>query len=477
MGMHDPVPESAGYENRRLHGMLPLFVCDPSSMTAMPNSVIPALVAAACEESRVFAIPRAGQTSPTPTINQGQSPSMFRDSPDTRENDSHRVKTMNQLRIPAAFMRGGTSKAIMFLERDLPRDRSLWDRIFMAALGSPDPNGRQLDGMGGGLSSLSKVCVIGPSTRPDADVDYTFGQVAIRGGSIDYSGNCGNMSSAVGPFAVDEGLVKSNGTEAVVHIHNTNTHKIIVSRFALDNGRAAVDGDFVLPGVAGTGAPVRLDFLDPGGAGTGKLLPTGNPLDQLEFPDRAIEASLIDAANPCVFVTAEAMGMSGTELPDELESNRDLLERLEAIRIAASRRMGIAKTPEEAARKPSIPKVAMVTIPKDSRTLSGEPLSADSADVTVRMISLEQPHRAVPLTGAMCLAVASRIEGSLVHRIARRPTGMDEPVRIAQPSGLTVVGASVRREGDSWHAEQATVYRTARRLMDGAVYVRASALA
>jgi 2-methylaconitate cis-trans-isomerase PrpF len=384
---------------------------------------------------------------------------------------------MKQVKIPAVFMRGGTSKAIMFRQDHLPGDRSLWDRIFAAALGSADPNGRQLDGMGGGLSSLSKVCVIGPSTRPDADVDYTFAQVAIRSGLVDYSGNCGNMSSAVGPFAVDEGLVRSNGAEALVRIHNTNTHKIIISHFTLEDGRAAVDGDFVLPGVAGTGAPIRLDFLDPGGAGTGRLLPTGNPLDQLELPDGWTEASLIDAANPCVFVTAETIGMSGTELPDELEANRALLARLEAIRIAASLRMGVAATPEEAARKPSIPKVAMVTASKNARTLSGERLPAESADVTVRMISLEQPHRAVPLTGAMCLAVASRIEGSVVHRVARRPAGMDEAVRIAQPSGLTVVGASVRREGDSWHAEQATVYRTARRLMEGAVYVRGSALA
>jgi len=383
---------------------------------------------------------------------------------------------VKQVRIPAVFMRGGTSKAVMFRQDDLPRDRSLWDRIFVAALGSPDPNGRQLDGMGGGLSSLSKVCVIGRSSRPDADVDYTFAQVAIRSASVDYSGNCGNMSSAVGPFAVDEGLVHSNGAEAVVRIHNTNTHKIIISRFAFDDGRAAVDGEFVLPGVIGTGAPIRLDFLDPGGAGTGKLLPTGNPFDQLELPDGRTGVSMVDAANPCVFVTAETMGMSGTELPDELDANPALLARLEALRIAASLRMGIAATPEEAVRKPSVPKIAMVTAPKDARTLSGERLSADSADVTIRMISLEQPHRAVPLTGAMCLAVASRIEGSVVHRVARPPARRDEPVRIAQPSGLTLVGASVRREGDSWHAEQATVYRTARRLMDGAVYVRASAL-
>jgi 2-methylaconitate isomerase len=383
---------------------------------------------------------------------------------------------MKQMRIPAAFMRGGTSKAVMFLDRDLPQDRVLWDRIFAAALGSPDPNGRQLDGMGGGLSSLSKVCIVGPSSEPNADVDYTFAQVEIKTGSVDYSGNCGNMSSAVGPFAVDEGLVIATSDEAVVRIHNTNTHKIIVSRFALDDGRAAVDGDFVLPGVAGTGATVRLDFLDPGGAGTGKLLPTGSPFDQIELPEGWIETSMIDAANPCVFVAADALGISGAELPGELEANHSLLARLESIRVAASLRMGIARTPEEAARKPSIPKVAMVAPPVEARTLSGALLSPDSADVTVRMISLGQPHRAVPLTGAMCLAVAARIEDSLVHHLARRPAAIDDPVRIAQPSGLTVVGAAVHHEGDSWHVEQTTVYRTARRLMDGAVYIRASAL-
>jgi 2-methylaconitate cis-trans-isomerase PrpF len=383
---------------------------------------------------------------------------------------------MKQLRIPAAFMRGGTSNAIMFLQRDLPPDRALRDRIFAAALGSPDPYGRQLDGMGGGLSSLSKVCIIGPSTRHDADVDYTFAQIELRSGTVDYSGNCGNMSSAVGPFALDEGLVKSTSPEAVVRIHNTNTHKIIVSRFTVDDGVAAVDGNFALPGVAGTGAAVRLDFLDPGGAGTGKLLPTGSPVDLIEMTDGCVEASMVDAANPCVFIRADAMGMTGTELPDELEADSALLARLEAIRIAASLRMAIAKTPEEAARKPSIPKVAMVTAPKDARTLSAEPLSADSTDVTARMISLGQPHRAVPLTGAMCLAVAARIEGTIVNRVARQPAAMEEQVRIAQPSGLTVVGASVRRERDSWRAQQASVYRTARRLMDGAVYIRASAL-
>jgi 2-methylaconitate cis-trans-isomerase PrpF len=384
---------------------------------------------------------------------------------------------MPQVAIRAVFMRGGTSKALIFRTEDLPSDRIQRDRIFLAALGSPDPNGRQLDGMGGGISSLSKVCIVGPPSHPEADVDYTFGQVSIAKATVDYTGNCGNMSSAIGPFAVDEGIVKVTGSQAVVRIHNTNTRKLIISRFAVADVSVAVEGDFVLPGVSGSGAPIRLDFLDPGGAGTGKLLPTGRVSDWLEVPGVGkLEASMVDAANPCVFVAAEALGMTGTEMPDELDRNRDLLNRLEAIRIAASIRMGIAASVEAAAATPSIPKVAIVSRPQAALTLSGESLSADDCAITIRMISIGQPHRAVPLTGAMCLAVASRLEGSIVHRLARCPASLDAPVRIAQPSGLTVVGAGVRRDNDGWVADRATVYRTARRLMDGVVYVPVSTL-
>jgi len=319
---------------------------------------------------------------------------------------------MKQIGLRAVFMRGGTSKAVMFRAADLPRDREQWAPIFLGVIGSPDANGRQLDGMGGGSSSLSKVCVIGAPTRSDADVDYTFAQVSVTGAAVDYSGNCGNMSSAVGPFAVDEGLVRAAGDAAVVRIHNTNTRKIIVSRFRMDGGLAAVDGDFVLPGVAGMGAPVRLEFLEPGGAGTGRLLPTGNVVDQLEVAGvgareaSMLEVSMIDAANPCVFVAAEALGMTGIEMPDALDANHELLNRLEAIRVAASLRMGIARTAAEATSRPSIPKIAMVTGPCEARTLAGDRVAADAADLTARMISIGQPHRAMPLTGAMCLAVA-----------------------------------------------------------------------
>jgi 2-methylaconitate cis-trans-isomerase PrpF len=379
---------------------------------------------------------------------------------------------MKQLKIPAVFMRGGTSNAIVLHERYLPRERALWDEVFLAAIGSPDPYGRQLDGMGGGISSLSKVCVVGPSSRADADIDYTFAQVQVKEAKVDYSGNCGNMSSAMGPFAVDEGLVKVSGNEALVRIHNTNTKKIIHACFALDNGLAAVDGELAIPGVAGTGAPVRLEFRDPGGASTGKLLPTGNVIDILDVPGVGrIRASLVDAANACCFLDAADLGLTGTEMPDTLDTSTELLDKLSKIRIAASIAMGIGKDPADAARKKVVPFIGFVSAPQDAQSLSGSPIKGDSVDLTGRMLSNGQPHRALPLTVSLCMAVAARIEGSLVHQLTR--AGSDD-IRIAMPSGILVVAATVKKENGAWHAEQGAFYRTQRRMFDGQVYVRAS---
>ena len=381
---------------------------------------------------------------------------------------------MKQIRIPAVFMRGGTSNAIVFHARDLPRDRALWDEIFLAAIGSPDPYGRQLDGMGGGISSLSKVCVVGPSSRPDADIDYTFAQIQVKEAKVDYSANCGNMSSAMGPFAVDEGILKASGKEALVRVHNTNTQKIIHARFALDDGLSAVDGDLAIPGVAGTGAPVRLEFRDPGGATTGKLLPTGRVSDVLDVPGHGqFKVSMVDAANACCFVHADELGITGTEMPEALDANTALLERLQAIRIAASVAMGIAATPEEARAKLVVPFIGFVSGPQNAVTLTGEKIDAADVDVTGRMISTGQPHRALPLTASLCMAVAARIEGSVVQASVR--SGDPEaPIRIAMPSGVLTVAASVRKDAETWVAEQGAFYRTQRRLFDGYVYVRAS---
>ena len=382
---------------------------------------------------------------------------------------------MKQLRLPAVFMRGGTSNAIVFKARDLPADRAAWDEIFLAAIGSPDPYGRQLDGMGGGVSSLSKVCVVGPPSRPDADIDYTFAQVQVKDAKVDYSGNCGNMSSAMGPFAVDEGIFKASGKEAVVRVHNTNTKKIIRARFALDDGLAAVDGELTIPGVSGTGAPVRLEFLEPGGATTGKLLPTGNVVDTLDVPGVGkIRASLVDAANACCFLNAADLGITGAELPDAIESNAALMDKLGRIRLAASVAMGIAGSLEAAKEKRVVPFVGFVSPPQDADSLSGVRIVGGDVDLTGRMLSNGQPHRALPLTVSLCMAVAARLEGSIVHAATRQATEADAPIRIAMPSGVLVVAANVFKKDGQWYAEQGAFYRTQRRLFDGYVYVRAS---
>jgi 2-methylaconitate cis-trans-isomerase PrpF len=380
---------------------------------------------------------------------------------------------MPQARLRASFMRGGTSKALMLHRADLPEDQADWAPIFLAAIGSPDTNGRQLDGMGGGVSSLSKVCVIGKPSRPDADVDYTFAQVSVTSPVVDYSANCGNMSSAIGSFALDEGLVPApSGREAVVRIHNTNTGKIIVSRFPVDDGMAATEGDLTLDGVAGSGAPIRLDFMDPGGARTGRLLPTGNAVDTLHVAGVGpVAMSMVDAANPCVFVAAATLGLTGTELPDALDRQKDVLARLEAIRCHASVAMGLAASLSEAAGVLGVPMVAVIAAPIDAPTLSGRTLRAGETDILVRMISIGQPHRAVPLTGALCLAAACRVPGSIPFTILAI-MGRNGPLRIGHPSGVVLVDAETDPEADGVHVRHATVYRTARRLFTGEVLYR-----
>jgi len=382
---------------------------------------------------------------------------------------------MKQLKLPAVFMRGGTSNAVVFNQNDLPQDRALWDQVFLAAIGSPDPNGRQLDGMGGGVSSLSKVCVVGPPTRPDADIDYTFAQVQVKEAKVDYTANCGNMSSAMGPFAVDEGIVKVSGREALVRIHNTNTKKIIHALFSLDDGLAAVDGDLAIPGVSGTGSPVKLEFRDPGGATTGKLLPTGNVVDTLDVPGVGkIRVSMVDAANATVWVNAKDIGLTGIELPEPLEANAAAMQKLSAIRIAASVAMGIAPNVEEAAKRKSVPFIGFVSAPQDAKLLSGETIKADEIDLTGRVISNGQPHRALPLTVSLCMAVASRLEGSVVSEVLRKGPNAEAPIRIGMPSGILTVAATVGQKDGAWHAEQGAFYRTQRRMFEGQVLVRAS---
>jgi len=374
-------------------------------------------------------------------------------------------------RIRAVFMRGGTSKGLILRQEDLPAQRDRRDALFLALMGSPDMHGRQLNGMGGGVSSLSKVCIVGPSTRADADVDYTFAQVMVNEARVDYSGNCGNMSSAIGPFAVDEKLVAASGAQALVRIHNTNTGKVIHSVFNVENGRACVQGDLEIPGVSGQGSPIRLEFLDPGGATTGSLLPTGQAAQYLDVPGQGkVRVSMIDAANACVFVTPAAVGLDGIELPAALSERADVLEKLNDIRLHASIAMGIAPDLDQARAKRVVPFVGIVSPPRDAATLSGLMLEAKNVDLTARMISSGQPHQALPLTASLCIAVAARIQGSLVHEAARHGDG--RTLRIGMPSGILTVGADVAFEHQAWVAKSGYFFRTARRLFDGHAYAR-----
>jgi 2-methylaconitate cis-trans-isomerase PrpF len=376
-------------------------------------------------------------------------------------------------RLRAVWMRGGTSKALIFHSKDLPNDKSQWDALFLKAMGSPDRYGRQLNGMGGGMSSLSKVCVVGPPSVDNADVDYTFAQIQIDTAIVDYSGNCGNMSSAIGPFAVDEGLIPTttNG-EVCIRIHNTNTKKIIHSRFHVINGSFEEEGNLAIPGVDGTGSPVQLDFLNPGGASTKYLLPTQKVIDTLNIPQHGpFQASMVDAANACVFIRAVDVGLKGNELPDEIEARSELMHLLSQLRLHASVSMGIASNLEEAEHIKMIPFLVLVSSPQSSLTLDGQGVKKEDAHLSVRALSNGQIHRALPLTGALCTAVAASIDGSIANQCSIQSNLKGHPIKLAMPSGILQVGATVKlNEHNQWHAQSGSFFRTTRRLFDGFVY-------
>ena len=358
----------------------------------------------------------------------------------------------DQIGIRATFMRGGTSKGLFLRWEDVPEDR---DAFLIAAIGAGDPYGRLLDGMGGGVSSLSKAMMVRRSDRAGVDIDYLFAQAAIREAHMDYAANCGNLSSAVGCYAVDQGLVQLPDGPGVVRMFNENTSKRIDCQLTVRGGRAAVTGDQEIAGVPGTGSPIRLDFHDPGGAGTGSLLPLGAPVVEVD----GVGVSFVDAANPCVFVRAEDLGVTANLLPADLAANAELMARLEHLRASAGEKAGMPAAP-------GAPKIALVSSPDSFETLTGQTLPAQACDVLVRMISMGAPHLAIPLTGAMAVGVAARISGTVVNNAAR-PVAGDAPLRIGTASGIVPAMAEVTEEP---HAIKASIYRTARTLMEGTVY-------
>lgn len=382
-------------------------------------------------------------------------------------------------RFPAVIMRGGTSKAVFFHETDLPADPAVRERVVLAAFGSPDPYGRQIDGLGGATSTTSKVAIIGPGdVDGDVDVNYTFGQVGIDTPLIDGRGNCGNISSAVGPFAVDEGLVSPVEGVTKVRFLNTNTGKRIVAHVPTLDGRFDSEGDFAIPGIPGTAARIQLDYLEPGGAVTGRLLPTGNVTDVLDAPGVGrLTVSIVDAANPLVFCRFADLGLTGREQPDEIDADPSLLARIEAVRAQAGVAAGIAATPAEATRDvPSVPKLAMVNGPMEYRQLDGVAAGPADLDIVGKMMSMGKMHRAYPMTGAICTVVAAGIPGTVVHDAMPEDRRGGESLRLGHPSGRLQLYAAPRRAAGEWTVDQVSVERTARRLMEGTVLVPDSTL-
>lgn len=373
---------------------------------------------------------------------------------------------MYMTKYPCVYMRGGTSKAVFFHEKDLPKNQELWDDIFMKVMGTPDV--KQIDGMGGTVSSTSKIAVISPSDHPDADVNYSFRQVDIVIPNVDKKANCGNISSAVGPFAIDEGLVPAVEPVTVVRVLNTNTNKIIEEHVRVKDGRAMVDGDEVIRGVPGTGSRIDMYFMDPAGAATGKLFPTGNRKDTFDIPDYGpITVSVVDCSNTIVFIKAEDLGIQGTELT-ELNSNKEVMEHIERIRCMAAKACGFVERWEDARTKStSLPKVSILSVPQDYKDMDGNMTPADTMDICVRAVSVGALHKAYPITVSIGTGAAVLLSGTVANELVNPKKGQSV-VRLGHASGVTAV--DIKMEGD--RVIKGGVTRTARRIMDGYVYVR-----
>jgi 2-methylaconitate cis-trans-isomerase PrpF len=382
----------------------------------------------------------------------------------------------HQLSIPAGYYRGGTSRAVILQTRHLPKDKDELHDAYRQIIGSNDRHGRQLNGMGAGISSLSKICLVEPAHgREDVDILYTFVGMGIEGDEVDLNGNCGNMAAAIGPFVYNERLSinpKVYGKEnrnrhsrekpVTINILNTNTNVIIRSTFIVSKGQAWVDDSTSIDGVSGMGTGVTLDFLRPGGSKTGKLLPTGNAVDVIN----GINVSCVDAANPCVFVKASDLDIDPTILPARFLGSPFKLQKLEDIRAEAAVLMGLCKPGDTPPRV--IPKIGIVSPPVEQHVLSKDVNSADSLDLVVRFISDGQPHRAIPLTAALCTAAAAKIPGSIVQQCVRETPVSDGVITIGHPSGRIQVNATMDDKGD---IECCTVIRTARRISKFALLI------
>jgi len=391
-----------------------------------------------------------------------------------------------QIKIPATYMRGGTSKGVFFRLQDLPEAAQVpgaaRDALLMRVIGSPDPYGKQIDGMGGATSSTSKTVIVSKSSRPDHDVDYLFGQVSIDTAFVDWSGNCGNLTAAVGPFAISNGLIDAsrvpeNGV-VTVRIWQANIGKTIVAHVPITNGAVQETGDFELDGVTFPAAEVRLEFMDPAAeeeGGGGAMFPTGNVVDDLEVPGLGtLKATMINAGIPTIFVNAEAIGYTGAELQDAINSDRKALAMFETIRAHGAVRMGLIKHVDEIATRQHTPKVAFVAKPVEYVASSGKRIGVGDADLLVRAMSMGKLHHAMMGTAAVAIGTAAAISGTLVNLAAG---GDDrEAVRFGHPSGTLRVGAQATQSNGEWTVVKAIMSRSARVLMEGWVRIPGDAI-
>jgi len=386
-----------------------------------------------------------------------------------------------QIKIPATYMRGGTSKGVFFRLQDLPASAQVpgaaRDALLLRVIGSPDPYGKQIDGMGAATSSTSKTVILSKSSRPGHDVDYLFGQVSIDKPFVDWSGNCGNLSAAVGSFAISGGLVAPeriphNGV-AIVRIWQTNIGKTIIAHVPITNGEVQETGDFELDGVTFPAAEVKLEFLDPAAeeeGGAGAMFPTGNLVDALEVPGiGTLQVTMINAGIPTIFVDAAAIGYTGTELQDAINGDPQALVRFETIRAHGALRMGLITNLEQAATRQHTPKVAFVARPASYVSSSGKPVAAGDIDLLVRAMSMGKLHHAMMGTAAVAIGTAAAIPGTLVNLAAGG--GERNSVRFGHPSGTLMVGAEAAQVDGNWSVTKAIMSRSARVLMEGMVRI------
>ncbi len=368
------------------------------------------------------------------------------------------------LRVPCVIARGGTSKAVFFKEHDIPPAGDLRDKFLLRVMGSPDM--RQIDGLGGASSLTSKVAIIGPSAREDADIDYTLGQVSFTAAIVDWRGNCGNISSAAGLYAVDEGFVKAVEPFTVVRIFNTNTQKMIYATVPVKDGRGLSEG-----------ARILLEFDKPAGSVTKKLLPTGNAKDVIDLgPMGTFTISFVDAGNPIIYMRAADLGLKGTEPVEDIDAMPEVLQKIEAVRSEMAVRMGIVTHAADATTlSPAVPKIAFVAEAQDYATPEGKKISANDIDIIARAMSMQKIHRAYMVTGGVSTGAASKIEGTVVWDVMKEKARASDMVRIGHPYGIMDAKVTFDPSNAEEPLQRVGVGRTARRIMDGFVYVPKSA--